>query len=76
MPQPIFLIYEAWIDPLENRNAHGYKPCGYRLTEEAAKHICNNGGHFTEEDCWSIAHVKGKKLPKYKYEMIQFCSLV
>ena len=68
----IFLIEKAWIDPMENRDAHGYKIIGFKLTEEEAKKYCKNKGYYTPNDCWSIEYiVPVKLLPKYKYNEIK-----
>lgn len=69
----IFLIEKGWIDPMENRNADGYEPFGYRLTEEDAKEFCNSKGFWTGDDCYSINYYPNKIMHKYKYTEIPFC---
>ena len=69
----IFLIEKGWIDPMENRNADGYEPFGYRLTEEEAKQFCDSYGYWTEKDCYSIAYKAGNKMAKYRYTEIPYC---
>jgi len=64
----IFLIEEGWVDPMENRDADGYKPIGFVNTLEEAKKIVNEGGHYTPEDCWSVAYLPYNGImPKFKY---------
>jgi len=66
----IFLIEEGWIDPMENRNADGYKPFGFKLTEQEAKDFCESRGYWTADDCWSIDHKPNGKMWKYRYTEI------
>ena len=70
----IFLIEKAWIDPMENRDAHGYQIIGFKLTEEEAKEFCKDKGFYTPNDCWSIDFVPLKMLPKYKYNEIKILN--
>ena len=70
----IFLIEEGWIDPMENRDADGYKPYGYKLTEQEAKKFCKSKGYWTENDCWSIMFYPNKQMAKYRYKEIQYCD--
>jgi hypothetical protein len=67
----IFLIEKGWIDPMENRNADGYEPFGFKLTEQEAIEFCNAHGFWTGDDCWSINYHPDKKMPKYRYKEIQ-----
>jgi hypothetical protein len=67
----IFLIEKGWIDPMENREADGYSPFKFVLTEEDAISYCNAQGFWTEEDCWSIAYKPDKKMMKYRYKKIE-----
>jgi hypothetical protein len=66
----IFLIFEGWIDPMENRDADGYEPVGFVTSEEDAKKICNEGGFFNSDQCWSIQFYPDKKMPKFKYKKL------
>jgi hypothetical protein len=63
----IFIIEQGWIDPLENRNAHGYTLFGYALNEQAAKDFCDSKGFWTREDCWSI---RGR-MAKFRYKELK-----
>jgi hypothetical protein len=69
----IFLIEKGWIDPMENRNADGYEPFGFKLTEQEAKDFCELHGYWTDRDCWSIQFKPNKVMSKYRYEEIQYC---
>jgi len=62
----IFIIEKGWIDPMENRDAHGYNIFGYTLSEERAKDFCDAKGFWTQDDCWSI---RGK-IPKFRYKKV------
>ena len=66
----IYLIEKAWIDPSENREAHGYNLYSFCETEKEAKSFCEKNGHYTEKDCWSIEYLPNKKLMKYRYTVI------
>jgi hypothetical protein len=66
----IFLIEKGWIDPIENRNADGYKPFGFKLTEQEAKDFCESQGYWTAVDCWSIRYKPNGKMWKYRYTEI------
>ena len=65
--EKIFLIEKAWIDPMENYNADGYKPFGFVLTEKEAVDFCDKGGVYTGEDCWSIKYKPNGKMSKYRF---------
>ena len=54
--------------------ADGYKPFGYKLTEQEAKDFCDSHGYWTDKDCWSIVYHPNKRMPKYKYMEIQYCT--
>jgi hypothetical protein len=69
--EEIFLIYEGWIDPMENDNADGYEAIGFVTNESMAKKICNDGGHYTGKDCWSVRFYPNEKMPKFKYKKIK-----
>ncbi len=69
----IFLIEKGWIDPLENRNADGYEPFGFKLTEQEAKDFCLSHGHWTGRDCYSIHFKPNKIMSKYRYKEIRYC---
>jgi hypothetical protein len=68
--EDIFLILEGWIDPMENRNASGYRYHSYTKSEEEAKTFCESQGYWTDKDCWEVAFNKDKKMPKFKYEKL------
>ena len=70
----IFIIEKAWIDPMENRDAHGYQIVGYKLTENEAKDYCKNKGYYIPSDCWSIEFLPLKLLPKYRYNEIKLLN--
>lgn len=70
----IFLIEKGWIDSMENRNADGYEPFGYKLTEKEAKEFCESKGYWTDKDCWSVAYHPNKQMAKYRYKEIQYCA--
>lgn len=67
----VFLIEKAWVDPMENRDSHGYDLYTYRLSEKEAKDFCDLGGYLTEKDCWSIGFEPNKRLPIYRYKKIE-----
>ena len=69
MNKSIFLIKELWIDPMENRVAHGYKTIGYMTNKESAKDFCSKGRIFTGDDCWSLEYCGD--LPQYHYKQIK-----
>lgn len=67
----IYLIEKGWIDPMENRNASGYTPHGFKLTEDDAKSFCESQGFWTSDDCWEIGIFnKNEKMYKYKYQKL------
>jgi len=66
-----YLIEELWIDPMENRDAHGYDPIGYVDTITQAKEFCSKGRKFTSKDCWSLF----VSAPQYKYSKIRKLSI-
>ncbi len=61
-----YLIESIWMDPMEKRDAHGYKPLAYADTEAEAKDFCAKGRMYTKADCWSIYG----EMPQYRYEKI------
>ena len=67
----IFLIEEAWIDPMENRNADGYNIYGFVVDEEEAKRFCEKGGYWTGEDCWSVRYYPDGKMSKFRYKKVK-----
>ena len=69
----IFLIEKGWIDPTENRNADGYEPFGYKMSEQEAKDFCELHGYWTSNDCWSIKYQPNERMWKYRYREIQYC---
>jgi hypothetical protein len=71
--EAIFLIEKAWLDPLENREATGYEPFGYKTTEQEAKDFCESEGYYTKEDCWEIQFHANKQMSKYRYKEIKYC---
>ena len=52
----IYLIEKLWIDPSENRIAHGYDAIGYATSVDAAEEICSLARVYTEADCWSLKY--------------------
>ena len=50
----MYLIERLWTDPMENRNAHGYKMEGYISSVSDAERYCKNQGTLTQESCWSF----------------------
>ena len=68
----IFVIEIAWFDPMENRNAHGYRLHSFVATESEAIDICTNGKKFTPENCWSIEYITNKILPEFRYRTIHY----
>ena len=70
----IFLIEKGWIDSMENRNADGYEPFAYKLTEQEAKDFCDSQGYWTDKDCWSVSFYPNKRMEKYRYREIQYCA--
>lgn len=70
----IFLIEKGWIDPMENRDAYGYTPFGYVLTEQDAREFCESKGYWTDKDCWAVAYHPNKLMAKYRYKAIQYCG--
>jgi len=69
----IFLIEKGWIDPMENRDADGYEPFGFKMTEQEAKDFCELHGYWTGDDCWSIQYKSNGRMWKYRYKEIQYC---
>jgi hypothetical protein len=71
--ESIYIIEKGWIDYLENnpQSATGYEPCGFVLTEEEAKQICNKSGSWTEFDCWAIAVYYSGNMPKMRYRELK-----
>ena len=70
--ESIFLIEKGWIDPMENKNADGYKPYKYAKTEDEAKQFCDSHGHWKESDCWSIRYsYPDGIMQKYRFVEIQ-----
>lgn len=71
----IFLIEKGWIDPMENRNADGYKPYKYLNSEKEAREFCKKQGFWTPNDCWSIEYgYENNKMMKYKFIEIPYCD--
>jgi hypothetical protein len=70
----IYLIEKGWVNPMENRNADGYEPFEYKLTEQEAKNFCDSHGQWTREDCWSVAYHPNERMAKYRYKEIQYCA--
>ena len=52
----IYIIEKLWLDPEENRIAHGYDTIGYATSVDAAEEICSLGRVYTEADCWSLQY--------------------
>jgi hypothetical protein len=69
----IFLIEKGWIDSMENRDADGYEPFGFKMTEQEAKDFCELHGYWTGDDCWSIQYKPNGRMWKYRYKEIQYC---
>ena len=67
--EKIYLVYEIWLDPLENdfSDAVGYKLIGYVRSEEVANEIVSNGIDFTRKDCWAIRNT----MPQFKFEELK-----
>ena len=66
----LFLIERGWIDPMEIWDADGYSPIGFVTSEDEAKRICDEGGFYTAEQCWSVMFYPEKKMPKFRYKKI------
>lgn len=66
-PSTIFLIEQAWLDPMENHNATGYKPIGFVFTLEEARAKVSSGRLFTQDDCWEIAYHPNKEMQEFIY---------
>jgi hypothetical protein len=66
----IFLIEKGWVDPYENRDADGYDSIGFVTSEDEAKRICEEGGYFTKEDCWSVMFHPNERMAKFKYKKL------
>lgn len=66
--KPIYLIYEAWTDSMENHpsNAFGYEVVGYTLTEEEAAQFVEAGGEVPKTFSW----VLDKPASKYYYRKL------
>jgi len=65
----VYLIEKLWIDPMENRDAHGYSPYGYVTSEIEAKIICDGSKTFTGEDCWSLKY--SGQLKEFRYKELE-----
>lgn len=66
----IFLIMQAWVDPLENREDFGYDVVGYVNHEETAKKICREGGDVPFNATWSLSWKDPQ--PWFKYKTVKF----
>lgn len=72
--EKIFLIEKGWIDPMENDKAMGYTLHSYTNTEDEAKTFCESKGYWTEDDCWEVCYIVGRKMPKYRYKEINLLN--
>ena len=61
----IFLIWQAWGDPLENdsSDAFGYQPIGYVDCEEMAKKVC--GFDLVTKEKYGWAAPEGQPIRKF-----------
>lgn len=60
----VYLLNKLWVDPLENRDAHGYEVVGVFLRQRQAElWVENNQEMWNKEKCWSLGE---KGLPLYK----------
>ena len=64
----MYLIYEAWCDPMENREDFGYNPVGYVENEDEAKEIVIRGGFVPLNKTWSLKMKPPQ--PRFKYERV------
>jgi hypothetical protein len=68
----IWLISKAWIDPLENYNAHGYKPLGYfEGNEDEVIQYCKDAGTIPSDSCWSITMSYPNGMPNLQYKLLK-----
>ena len=67
MSEKIFLIEKGWIDPMENKNATGYKTHSYVKSEKEAIDFCEKNGYWTGDDCWEISFTPNNQMAKYRY---------
>ena len=68
MSEKIFLIEKGWIDPMENKNASGYKTHSYVKSEKEAIDFCEKNGYWTGDDCWDIRLTPNDKMYKFRYK--------
>ena len=68
MKGAIYLIEEAWADPLENEvsAAFGYKPIGYVMDEKDARNIVKSGGNVSLKFSWALT----ESFPKFRYKSL------
>lgn len=71
MSEKIFLIEKGWIDPMENKNATGYKTHSYVKSEKEAIDFCKKNGYWTGDDCWEIRLSSNDKMYKYRYKEVE-----
>jgi hypothetical protein len=74
MSEKIFLIEKGWIDPMENKNATGYKTHSYVKSEKEAIDFCEKNGYWTGDDCWEIRLSSNDKMYKYRYTEVKILN--
>lgn len=70
----IYVIYELWIDTLENRDAYGYKELCYTASKEDAERLCNSKFIKKSEYPWPLNYAhefEGDSVPRYIYKELQ-----
>lgn len=63
-PTKVYVLEKLWVSPLENRDAHGYSPCGaFTKKYYADKWIEENQEQWGQDKCWSLMF---GELPLYR----------
>jgi hypothetical protein len=70
----MYLIERLWVDPLENRNAYGFKVIGCVSATEEADRICSL--EFVKKSdfpwpLWRANEFKGNEVPRFRANEIK-----
>lgn len=72
MKRRVYLIERLWVDPMENRNAFGYKPIGVVESKREADRIIELEHVSKKDHPWPLnySNTSGDTVPRFRAEEI------